>query len=588
MNIFYYGVPGKTGYGRAADGYIKAFSLLGNVQFKSYGKNKNYSSTQKKYLSKITRDADVIIHHLKFPKIDLDLSKVNIAITTWEADRLPNDWVKYANKYDAIIVPSEFNKTAFIASGVTTEISVVPHLVEPIKQKEAKKSDKFTFYYIGTCHKRKGVYQSLIAFYEAFKNNKDVQFYLKLTLDKESISEYEYIVALASKMSNVVVDTNDCSDEKIAKIHNQFHCLLSTNFGEGFGYSIADAIAAHNPVIATGYGGQTDYLIKKMMVDYQIQPCIGMEKSGFDGTYMKWAYPDITDTVKRMIEVYENYPLYKMRAETNAGMLLAKCSLDNVTYKLDQVLSTFRVHTKFLFQDKGIGDLMCAMYAVQGFINKHDVKVSVFSKYTSPWLTIFKDVKQKASSDSQTVDISLNKLNSYYIKVRQCFKTGYASAANSDVVKPVVIDAIANLEKEDYIIVSPYASKASRTYPINKMSYVTKLLYDKGYKVKILVGPNKAGGIFWGEKLRLTDPIEIASVIKKSKILVGNESGMAHVAGVVGTKALVISSWLDKNVVGTYTDSEFIYSKDFYGITPEQIVAKIEEICLLTQSTSVQ
>ena len=51
-----------------------------------------------------------------------------VAHTVWESDRLPRHWPELLDGTDLVIVPTEWNRTVFRASGVHTPVEVVPHV----------------------------------------------------------------------------------------------------------------------------------------------------------------------------------------------------------------------------------------------------------------------------------------------------------------------------------------------------------------------------------------------------------------------------------------------------------------------------
>ena len=67
--------------------------------------------------------------------------KLAVAFTTWETDRIHDDWLPILNRYDRVLVPSHFNARVFRDCGVTVPISVVPHIAKSARtpQREIRK-----------------------------------------------------------------------------------------------------------------------------------------------------------------------------------------------------------------------------------------------------------------------------------------------------------------------------------------------------------------------------------------------------------------------------------------------------------------
>ncbi len=95
-----------------------------------------------------------------------------VAFTTWETDRIPEGWPAILSHYDRVLVPSEFNRRAFSASGLSVPVTVVPHIARPVPQAAAAGPAPgrrpFVCYTIATWSSRKAVLDTVAAFVGAF------------------------------------------------------------------------------------------------------------------------------------------------------------------------------------------------------------------------------------------------------------------------------------------------------------------------------------------------------------------------------------------------------------------------------------
>ena len=91
-------------------------------------------------------------------------------------------------------------------------------------------------------------------------------------------------------------------------------CYVSLHRAEGFGITLAEAMALGKPVIGTGYSGNLDFMTPEnsWLVDYELVR-IGEDAEPYpaDGV---WAQPDTDQTPRFMREVYENAGAARERA----------------------------------------------------------------------------------------------------------------------------------------------------------------------------------------------------------------------------------------------------------------------------------
>ena len=205
-----------------------------------------------------------------------------VAFTTWETDRLPDPWLEILDRYDRVLVPSRFNRDTFVAAGLATPISVVPHIAGPVRsptRPAGPASDAFVFYSIATWTARKAVLDTVRAFVNAFTANDDVTLVIHTTAEdhiargrvtrgkQPSIRNREstwftLATALAGHADppRIVLSTRTLDRAGIAALHTGSDCFVSLSRGEGWGLGAFDAGAHGNPVVVTGWGGTLDML----------------------------------------------------------------------------------------------------------------------------------------------------------------------------------------------------------------------------------------------------------------------------------------------------------------------------------------
>ena len=96
-----------------------------------------------------------------------------------------------------------------------------------------------------------------------------------------------------------------------------------------------------------------------------------------------------------------------------------------------------------------------------------------------------------------------------------------------------------------WVAVAPGASKENKRWPAERLAEVARRLREDGFRVALLGGPMD------GELLNIVRPHVdadlsseslpvLASALKRVAVLIGNDSGLVHVAGAMGTPAVAI------------------------------------------------
>ena len=100
--------------------------------------------------------------------------------------------------------------------------------------------------------------------------------------------------------------TDTLSKNDLLSLIASCDCYVSLHRSEGYGLTIAEAMCAGKPVIATNYGGNTDFMTinNSFPVSYTL---VELDKNY--GAYEKgnvWAEPDIDNAAQLMKKVLEN------------------------------------------------------------------------------------------------------------------------------------------------------------------------------------------------------------------------------------------------------------------------------------------
>ena len=238
--------------------------------------------------------------------------------TVWETDRLPRHWPALLNASDGVIVPSEWNRDVFAASGVSAPIEVIPHVAcEPVAAGEdpfAIDPEIVVFYLISRWDERKTPALAVEAFLRAFTAEDPVTLVIKTGPIAELrpsdrwgqgsprflTTDWQLLRLLRGhpRPPRIHLVVEEWEDARVAALHRRGDCYLTLSHGEGWGIGSFDACLYGNPVIATGWSAHLDYLAgSQTLVDYELVPVSHSAAGSYDAA-QRWAAPNLEHAVE--------------------------------------------------------------------------------------------------------------------------------------------------------------------------------------------------------------------------------------------------------------------------------------------------
>ena len=217
-------------------------------------------------------------------------SAANVNLTVWEADAIPESWAQIYRNFDtdSVIVPSDWNKQVFsscLEDGVIC--NKVTHLLDkkrvlpearPMKL-PVDLSDKFVVFSMSQWNNRKGFDKLVKSFCMEFGHQEDVVLVIKTYIDNVKFSEKDpkgHFQAIANELAvykqsifldkeehptcKVMVIPDIVPFENITWLYQQSDVFALLTRGEGFGFTVAEAMMHKKPVIAPNVFGFFDYL----------------------------------------------------------------------------------------------------------------------------------------------------------------------------------------------------------------------------------------------------------------------------------------------------------------------------------------
>ncbi len=236
----------------------------------------------------------------------------NIAYWAWELSALPPEWIPLLDTVNEVWTPSIFSAHAIRKAKNNMPITVIPHAIEIKKCPYARKrfglpEHMFLFLFMFDFYsifERKNPLAVIRAFVSAFTENENVALIIKCSNEKVDPENFEKLTREA-KRKNIFLIHEYLERDEISSLINVCDCYVSLHRSEGFGLSIAEAMALRKPVIATDYSGNADFMNEEnsFPVSYTLIPLeqdYGPYKMG-----NIWANPNENEATKYMRLVFD-------------------------------------------------------------------------------------------------------------------------------------------------------------------------------------------------------------------------------------------------------------------------------------------
>jgi hypothetical protein len=257
-----------------------------------------------------------------------------VAFTAGETDRAPDEWVRHLTHYDQVLVPSQFSREGLVAAGLSTPVSVVPHIAGTVPWPTAPSPPPaldglFVFYLIATWTTRKAILDAVAAFVTAFNGGDNVRLVIHSTPfdyialarirqgaiaqsrhDGQSWFSLARAMAGQADLPAIELNTHTLTRAEIEEMHAHNNCFISLSRGEGWGLGAFDAGAFGNPVIVTGWGGTLEFLPPgyPFCVDYDLVPTTSESPDDWwiPRSGEQWAKARVTHAAHLMRHVFEH------------------------------------------------------------------------------------------------------------------------------------------------------------------------------------------------------------------------------------------------------------------------------------------
>jgi len=226
-----------------------------------------------------------------------------IAYWAWELERVPETWRDSATGVDAIWAPSQFSADA-IGTVLGRAVTVVPHpvtasLATPDRAAFGLPDGAFvalTFVDLNSNMSRKNPFGVIEAFTRAAANPAMPPscLVIKLAGGAEHPAQAARLrAAIASCPARIMVLEQSLPRAERDCLMASVDVLLSLHRSEGFGLTLAEAIASGKPTIGTGWSGNLEFMTAEnaTLVPATLVPV--QDDRGFYDASLRWAEPDL-------------------------------------------------------------------------------------------------------------------------------------------------------------------------------------------------------------------------------------------------------------------------------------------------------
>lgn len=251
----------------------------------------------------------------------------------WETERLPEVYQRSSSLLDEIWVASEYVAEA-VGTYVTKPVRICPLPVRQIEPAPLSRAELgvpegfvflFMFDFLSSVH-RKNPIGLVDAFCRAFGPGEGPTLVLKSINGPLARGAQEALrAAIGSRTDVIAVDGYMAAATRDALMHS-CDCYVSLHRAEGFGLTLADAMALGKPTIATAYSGNLAFMTAEnsFLVPYRRASVPAGCAPYPEGDW--WAEPDLDRAASLMRTVYENPALAKDRGDRGRVDVLNQCS----------------------------------------------------------------------------------------------------------------------------------------------------------------------------------------------------------------------------------------------------------------------
>lgn len=241
--------------------------------------------------------------------------RYNIGQWAWELEEFPSEWSGSFDLVDEVWAISEFARTSLALVTKKPVFVCPPAIVPPTSTPQIDRNalglpeKRFIYLFafdLLSVLERKNPLGLIDAFKRAFPTVDSPLLVLKIINGDQRVADLERIRLAVRDRSDIMIMDQYLTAQEQAALMNAADCYISLHRSEGFGLTMAEAMAIGKPVIATAYSGNMDFM--DATIAYLVRWKPGTVPAGCApyAVGSHWAEPDLDDAARLIRSVFEN------------------------------------------------------------------------------------------------------------------------------------------------------------------------------------------------------------------------------------------------------------------------------------------
>jgi GT2 family glycosyltransferase len=235
----------------------------------------------------------------------------NVGLWAWEVEDLPAPMAASERYLDEVWGISEFTAAA-LSRRVTKPVRAfaLPVVVPEVRRRtraELGMPEGFLFLFCfdyDSVFRRKNPLATVAAFRQAFADRPGVVLYIKTTNAERHAAEAEALRAAVRGARNIVVRDAYVTSAEYFSMLDACDCYVSLHRSEGFGLTVAEAMALGKPVISTAYSSTMEFANESNSFPVPARlMAVGRDAPPYP-PHLRWAEPDVDAAAEQMARVY--------------------------------------------------------------------------------------------------------------------------------------------------------------------------------------------------------------------------------------------------------------------------------------------